>query len=258
MCLSHDYYSNRDRIHPRPPSFVSDLTLTMGEALIYTTEGNLSFSTIKPGARTRNNLIILPYMANTIRTFIAVEISENIQDELGLIIENFQRERITGIRWVSPRNIHITLRFLGDIKFDTVPALQAMIKESTQQFHPFDLYLDQAGAFPNLKNPRVIWVGIKRSEKLLDIQKIIESGCVKLGFPSENKRFSAHLTLGRVKKNLDEPSITRLIQQLQAVETKHIPPAHIEAAHLFKSDLKPGGSVYTSLFNAKLGSKKNI
>jgi 2'-5' RNA ligase len=134
-----------------------------------------------------------------IRTFIAVDLPQDIKMEVDGLTSTF-RSQGRGIKWVNAENLHITLRFLGDIEEDSVSGLAENIKNNVDGFGVFDLSLAGIGGFPNLKRPRVIWTGAEiGKDKLRDLAAGVETACVESEFGNSDKRFSPHLTIGRVK-----------------------------------------------------------
>jgi 2'-5' RNA ligase len=110
------------------------------------------------------------------------------------------------------------------------------------------------GSFPNSRRPRVIWVGLHAPAALESLQRGIESASARLGYTPEEKGFSPHLTIGRVKQNLSALEIQHIRAGLEEIKIGLLGTVHVDAAHLFKSDLQPAGSVYTRLFSARCGA----
>ena len=134
-----------------------------------------------------------------IRTFIAVDLPQEIKMDIDRMIAAFRRDS-SGIRWVKAANLHLTLRFLGDIPQQSVQGLAGSLKQNLDGFGPFDLVLSGMGGFPNLKKPRVIWIGSgDGTNRLIDLAGKVEDGCIKSGFGKGDKKFSSHMTVGRVK-----------------------------------------------------------
>ena len=136
-----------------------------------------------------------------IRTFIAIE----IPDEIKGMIARFQKQVAAdekSIRWVNVRNIHITLRFIGKIPESLVEKIVISIFEKPPQIDTFAIGLKGTGAFPNLRRPRVVWVGITSgNEQLTKLVTYLEAQLTNLGIPKENRKFKSHVTIGRIKNN---------------------------------------------------------
>jgi len=187
-----------------------------------------------------------------LRTFIAVEIPAEIQQNVYKQTAGFRKGLESLVRWVPAENMHLTLKFLGDVSPSNVEFLMQMLRNEADGIPCFDLHLTGLGSFPNLKRPRVIYIGIQAPAALDSLQRGIESASHRLGYELEERPFSAHLTLGRVKQNstaLDQQKIRRAIESTQV---DLLGSARVDSVHLYKSELKPSGSVYTRLYSAPL------
>lgn len=178
-----------------------------------------------------------------IRTFIAVDLPQDIKMKLDRLIASFRADG-TGVRWVRAENLHITLRFLGDIKEEAAPKLAENIKTNVYGFGKFDLSLSGLGGFPNLRRPRVIWVGAGfGKERLGELASAVDDACLASRFGRADKPFSSHLTIGRIKSPKKNEKILPKIEKT-SFETE---PFNINAVTIFKSDLSPAGPKYTPL-----------
>ena len=183
------------------------------------------------------------------RTFIAFELPENVVACLKHLQQALQRQRLN-IRWVNPKNIHLTLKFLGDIPVEKFPEIESAIQLTAQSFEPPTLSVTGIGVFPTIKSARVLWTGLSgETETLANLQQNLETQLACLGIKKENRPFKAHLTLGRIKKRVVPVHLLRAIKT--CCEFK---PLEFKATHvvLYQSDLKPSGAVYTPLFKASL------
>ncbi len=168
--------------------------------------------------------------------------------DIDRMIAGFRRDG-SGIRWVKAANLHLTLRFLGDIPQQSVPGLAESLKENLSGFSAFDLVLAGMGGFPNLKRPRVIWIGTRvGTDRLIDLAGKVEKGCIGSGFDKSDKKFSSHLTIGRVKfpKGL-EP----LLEKIEKSEFE-LSKFAVNEISVVKSDLSPSGPKYTKLETVSL------
>jgi 2'-5' RNA ligase len=191
-----------------------------------------------------------------IRSFIAIEFPAEIQQRLDQVSRQV-RQRLSGlpgsiVRWVPAENIHLTLKFLGDVSVANLDLLQEMLLAEAREHHAFELSVGGLGAFPDLHRPRVVWVGIQAPPELAALQGGIESRMEKLGYPREERPFSPHLTLGRITRNANNTEARQIGDALQAAKVGFLGVVGAGEVRLFKSDLKPGGSVYTCLFTAPL------
>ncbi|MBK9316877.1 MAG: RNA 2',3'-cyclic phosphodiesterase [Acidobacteria bacterium] len=177
------------------------------------------------------------------RSFIAITIPQeavNAIEELQLELRRVD----PAISWTRAGNVHLTLKFLGEIHQNLVPSIIEACSSVANKIQPFRLELSHPGVFPNLRNPRVIWVGLKGNmEPLAILQTGIDEAMEKLGFECENAAFRPHLTIGRVKGN-------RNVREMLAISEMYLmPPISFEIKDfvLFKSELMQGGSKYTIL-----------
>ncbi len=190
-----------------------------------------------------------------LRTFIAIEIPTPLQDAIHQRTLGLRQAADASVRWVAPHNLHLTLKFLGDVSSANIQFLIQMLTQEAAQHAGFTLQIGGLGSFPNSKRPRVIWVGIQAPAELEALQRGVESGAARLGYSAEARPFSPHLTIGRVKQNLSAAEQQTLQAALEATHVGQIGRAEVSEVHLIKSDLQPSGSVYTRLHSAKLKSK---
>jgi 2'-5' RNA ligase len=148
--------------------------------------------------------------------------------------------------------MHLTLKFLGDVSPSNVELLSQMLRAEMELFNCFDLHLNGLGSFPNLKRPRVIYVGMQAPAALEALQRGIESASSRLGYGAEERGFSPHLTIGRVKQNVTATEQQAIRHALADTKIDSLGTARVNSVELFKSDLKPTGSVYTRLYSAPL------
>ena len=157
------------------------------------------------------------------------------------------------MKWVDHNNIHITLKFLGEISEDSTDELMLAIEESAQGIQPFQLEVREVGAFPNLERVQVLWVGVKGElEKITQLQKNIESNTEQLGFSRESRAFSPHLTLGRVRNEVRPKERQRLGKLLTDTSFTALHNVNVATVNLMKSQLTLTGPVYTCIGSVKL------
>lgn len=192
---------------------------------------------------------------NQIRVFIAVDLPPAIQESVEKQTAHLRRTLGDDlIRWVPAQNMHLTLKFIGNIAASHLDFLKQMLIQSVNSQRQFDLQVGGIGSFPNLKRPRVLWVGIHAPADLTSLQKNVEAGAVRLGYEKEERAFSPHLTLGRVRQNVSAADLQRIRSALENTQIGRIGTATIEAVHLYKSDLHADGSIYTKLLSVPLGN----
>ena len=187
-----------------------------------------------------------------LRVFIAVEIPLDIRQNIEHATSNLRRGTGSLIRWVAVENMHLTLKFLGDIPTANMEVLTQMIRAEADSFNCFDIHLTGIGSFPNPKRPRVIYIGIQAPAELEAFQRQLESATRRLGYNSEERAFAPHLTIGRVRQNIPQDDQQKIRRALEASKIDSPGTAKVNSVHLYKSDLKPTGPVYTKLFSAHL------
>jgi 2'-5' RNA ligase len=188
-----------------------------------------------------------------LRAFIAIQIPADIQDAIQEQTSDLRRALGASlIRWVPIQNIHLTLKFLGDTSPANIELLTQMLAQEADQYPPFDIRVSGIGSFPTSRRPRVIWVGLQAPAVLASLQHGIESASARLGYAPEDRAFSPHLTIGRVKQNVSQAEMLKIRSALEGAKVGDLGSARIDSVHLYKSDLQPGGSVYTRLFSARL------
>lgn len=180
------------------------------------------------------------------RGFIAIDIPSFPKL---LEFENEIRNTDSNIRLVEPKNIHITLKFLGDTSEDNIDKIQEIIKESVREIKPFAIKFSDTGAFPNQNYIKIIWIGIQNAELIKKIAYSIDEKLIKLGFEKEKRSFSAHLTIGRVKTAKNKE---KLVQILNKYQNTDFFTHNVESIKLKKSELTPKGPIYTDIFEVKL------
>jgi 2'-5' RNA ligase len=188
-----------------------------------------------------------------LRAFIAIDLPQTTQDSIEK--ESSRLQNILGkqtIRWTAISNMHLTLKFLGNIPNNHVDFLKQILTQIADSHSAFDLQISGHGSFPSLKLPRVIWLGVQSSAGLMSMQKNVEEAVTKLGYEKEARAFSPHLTLGRVKQNIPQSDLQKIRTALQMFQLGKIDPARVDSIHLYQSELHSEGSIYTKLFSVKL------
>ncbi|OGL47409.1 MAG: 2'-5' RNA ligase [Candidatus Schekmanbacteria bacterium RBG_13_48_7] len=183
-------------------------------------------------------------MNESFRGFIAVE----LPDQSRVVIEKTQNalKNMPGyLNWVKPSSIHLTLKFLGQTPKSSIESITKTLNNVVQGTTPFNLFLEGVGVFPNLRRPRVVWIGLKGDiDMLKNLQKQVESAMQQLGFEPENREFKPHLTLARIKSGKGDHHWERIIQK---TVVENSPPIRVSSFYLFQSILKPTGAQYNKL-----------
>lgn len=185
-----------------------------------------------------------------LRAFIAIKLSDELKGHIAEVQAELKRRAfgLDGLGWVRPEGLHLTLRFLGDIAEEQVEPLKALLREVAVGIKPFALEARGIGVFPNPRAPRVIWLGLQGTPESMDalrrMQTGIEAGVAGLGFAPESRRFTAHLTLARVR---DRHSGAALAKVLEANRDRAVGSFIAASVGLVRSELRPTGAVYTTL-----------
>lgn len=179
------------------------------------------------------------------RAFVAVDV--DCGPELRAAIE---RLRTSGrsLKPVHPDNVHITLKFLGDTDEGVVPELEKMMRSAAKDINPFQVRLVGTGVFPNVRSPRVVWVGLDGAEPMGRMASVLEEGCEPLGFRKEKRGFSPHLTLARVREG-EQVDLSSFLQETQG---KLFGSFQVNAIKLKKSVLTPSGPIYSDVLDVPL------
>jgi RNA 2',3'-cyclic 3'-phosphodiesterase len=189
---------------------------------------------------------------NSIRAFIAVEIDSASKQKISGLINDLKQTN-ADVRWASENQMHLTLKFLGNIEQGKISLISAAIKTITGHIREFDLSFSGIGAFPAINRPRLIWAGIdKGSNELRMIAGLIEKEMGILGFDKEGRDYKAHLTLGRVGS---QKKIKDLTKKMAELEFKFDPDTKVNKLVLFQSTLTPKGTIHTPLQKFPLSKK---
>jgi len=187
------------------------------------------------------------------RCFIAIEVAEPIKGGIGQSIETLKQCQ-GDVKWVVSKNIHLTLKFLGNTPEELLPRIGEFLSKIVGSYEPFSIKIYNIGVFPNMKHPRVIWVGIEDSEILNSLQKDINDSMALLGYEREEREFNPHLTLGRVRS---QKGITNLVKELSRYQGKDFGSMKVENIKLMHSELRPTGAEYYCLHEIPLRRRKN-
>ena len=193
-------------------------------------------------------------MSQTVRSFIAIELPAAVISLLDNVQQELKVLRLKA-RWVRPQNIHLTLKFLGNIDSGEIEKIGRAMVDAAGDSAPFTLTIGGIGFFPDIKRPRVIWVGLDGAKPaLFKLQRNLADRLAIAGFPKEKRSFKAHLTLGRIRQAVNPNIIDQAIQGYSDLGDLKFSANRII---LFKSDLKPTGAEYSHLKQVDL-RKMNI
>jgi 2'-5' RNA ligase len=187
-----------------------------------------------------------------VRCFIAIELPDGVKRGLRELQAQLKAESQAPVKWVEPENIHLTLKFLGNVAADRIDEIGRAMTEAVRGTTPFSLEIKELGVFPNPKRVQIVWVGVSGEvEKLSRLQQRLESGLGKLGFAPENRRFTPHLTLARLRDHATPAERERLGQLIAETEFDAAKSFTVNSVKLMKSQLTREGPIYTSLSSAE-------
>lgn len=183
------------------------------------------------------------------RLFIALELDDEIRAEIFEEIK-YLKSHFPKIRWVNPENLHITLKFLGDVEENDIEDICAAIDTVTENREGFSLEVVNLGCFPDMKYPRIVWAGCgEGSAYAADLVKALDDELKDLGFKPENHKYTPHITIGRVKQPSFAKGIETIISDAPRIEFGFLDISNIT---LFMSELKKTGPVYSPIYKADL------
>ena len=188
-----------------------------------------------------------------IRAFVAIELPDSAKESLSALMQRLKPGKHPQVKWVAPDSVHLTLKFLGNIYSDQVPGVTEAIGSASWGLGPIEVKLGGLGAFPNLGQPRVIWVAVLGEiEKLRDLQRDIDEALSHFGFPKEKRVFTPHLTLGRMRDRASSGERGSIGRLLQNTNFKGGDVMDVKAISLMRSTLKPSGALYARLSSIEL------
>ncbi len=183
-------------------------------------------------------------MSPSIRSFIAIELNETIKNLLARLQTDLKKSD-ADVRWVQPHNIHLTLKFLGDVHENRLNDVGNTIETSLQGVKAFSFELSELGAFPKIESPRIVWIGVGTgATQIQEIVRRLEEALSATGFSKEKRDFTAHLTLGREKSSINRLALIKALR----MKTSFLPISQsVNEIILFKSTLTSSGAVYEVL-----------
>jgi 2'-5' RNA ligase len=185
------------------------------------------------------------------RVFVAINLSDEERARLAGAARRL-RESDFPVRWVPPQNVHLTLKFLGEVGEDSLAELYSAVDDASSDVASFDMALRGFGAFPSLRRPRVVWAGVEQEATLARLQEKVEAALEAVGYERENRRFHPHLTLGRARKGAragDFEGFEDLVNR-QSYEGRF----RVTAVDVMRSRLDPEGAVYSVLHSTGMAT----
>lgn len=193
-------------------------------------------------------------LSSTIRTFFACEFSRENLSTIEQLLARMRSMIPQSVKWVGIENVHLTLQFLGEFNKADVSPVQDALQKALAEQKPFPLHIQKLGAFPSPSKPKIIWLGIEHEPLLSDLVKIVTGVTKDFGYPPEERPFSAHITLGRIKpyaSSDDQAAIKKILLEKKDVE---IGSQTVDNLYFIKSELTPAGPHYEELFHLPFSS----
>jgi RNA 2',3'-cyclic 3'-phosphodiesterase len=191
-------------------------------------------------------------MPETVRTFVALDLPETILSAVADIQKDLRAKGLR-MRWVPSRNMHLTLAFLGEIERDTLGEVFGAVDRTGAGYTSFRLSFSGMGVFPNIRRPRVLWLGFAGdTARISSVKKIMDGNLMSVGelsYRQDKRPFRAHLTLGRAKGRMDVEELKRALRFYSHFKTEEF---IINLIHVYQSRLGPKGAVYTRLHTTRL------
>ena len=177
------------------------------------------------------------------RTFVAVELPEGIKNQIATVQAELRRIPAQ-VSWVKPGNIHVTLKFLGEVPENKIEEVFSATEAGCRGIKKFRMGLKGLGGFPNLQRPRVIWVGTSAGEKeITELQEKVEKELEKTGFPKEDRKFTPHFTIGRIKMPKGIEELSQAVGKIEFATEEF----EVKEVVVMQSQLNPAGAIYTPL-----------
>ncbi len=193
-------------------------------------------------------------MNDTVRAFLAVELRDDVKAAVDGIITRLVKARVAGLRPVKPNGLHLTMKFFGDIDKSHVTAIAERVTQTATSHRPFEVQLGSVGAFPTIRSPRVLWVGIGGDiEPLRKLHARTEQALGELGVPREERAFNPHITLARISDKTPQPERRRVTQALFSADFEVGMRIEVSSLCVMRSILRPEGAYYERLAQCALG-----
>ena len=193
-------------------------------------------------------------MSNIIRTFIAIELDRLTRDNLDRSIKVLNMLGIRGLRTLNNKDIHITLKFLGDVCPSQITQIQQLVSEGVEGQKRFSLRLSGWGAYPNISNARTLWLGLGGDlGKVMKLQQRISTSLQTIGFKQEKRKFSPHLTLARLGVSVSKQNRIKIFNALDVIHLDTTYELEVASISLMKSQLHSNGATYERIACVTLG-----
>jgi 2'-5' RNA ligase len=188
------------------------------------------------------------------RTFIAIELTPEVRESLKKL-QDLLKASGADVKWVEPGNIHLTLKFLGEIDEQQCQKITAVLTDVSKTTPGFSLIINAVGAFPRIQSPRVVWAGISEGSQEAGILACaLEEKIAKLGIPKEERAFSAHVTLGRTRSDKGRQQLVQTLMDARDHFAGWPQAMPVSKITFFKSTLTPRGPVYDTIAQTSLAT----
>ena len=190
-------------------------------------------------------------MVETVRAFVAADLPREVIDELARVVSALAGAGVRGLRPVRPEGVHLTLKFLGSVPLSDIPAVTSALSSVVRQFRPFTVEIGGFGAYPGDHSPRVLWTGVSGPETLFRLRADIEESLTPLGFATDSRQWSPHLTLARIRDGTskrDRRLAWKALANLDPISRL----TKVSSVSLVASRLTPKGAVYSTVETFKI------
>ena len=188
-----------------------------------------------------------------IRVFVAAPIPSLAKLVLTQVIGNLDGKIPNGVRWVNPDCIHLTIKHLGEVPPEEIAGITEAMGRAAAKIIPFEVGLSGLGVFPNSKEPRVLWAGVDGDLAMLaQLQESTEQELAAAGYPKDRRKFSPHLTLGRIRGHASEQTKRNIGPMVTSHQIPGSEQWTVQSVELIQSHLWPEGATYTTLTKASL------
>jgi len=184
-----------------------------------------------------------------VRSFIAILLDEAVRGAIAAELDHL-KPLARSVAWVPPQNLHLTLKFLGELEAEALQAVKEGLAEGASKAEPFTLTFRGLGTFPGLARPRVIWVGVAQGARECQaLQARVDEALARRGLPKEARSYTPHLTIGRVRA---PRGLAALQQAMSQAVGKDFGTQSVRSISLMRSDLHPTGARYSELYTVSL------
>jgi len=187
-----------------------------------------------------------------IRTFFSIDLPVLTLEQIKKEMFCLKYSTLRNIKWVSSNSMHITIKFIGEFNLDHKSSIQKDLLSHLGNFGEIKLSFGKICVFPNLGNPRIVWLSLNVHKQLIQLARVVDLITGNYGYPKEKRSFSPHLTIGRVRNNASSRDKELLVQKIAINGSMNIKPFTTNKLSFIKSSLTPQGPIYSTLFRIPL------